>query len=394
MAGTLIVIGSLNYPQGSAPTSRIHLYCKALIESGSRAFVLCLQAPFTSEPKFPVFGTYEKVPYFYTQRNYIRNKSFLIRNWKKIVGAINAIALIINIRKRNPKCAILFFSTTFVHEMIFKVFANIYRIPTIREVNEVPEFIGKNDRFRIFHRFVSKHFRFHLYSSIIVISQNLKTLYSSLCKNILIFKIPILVNFNRFDNIRVRNFDKNCISYIGYMGGNKDGVLDLLSSFSIVLNNYPKVKLNLIGGAPEDEIQKIRKKIKSLRIEESVCLLGQIEVNEVPHYLKSSRLLVLSRPNNLQAHFGFPTKLGEYLAAKRPVVITRTGEIPNYLSDRFSAYIADPGNINDIASKIIEALEDENSESIAQNGYDIALKNFNYKNYATILNNLISDLHK
>ena len=49
-------------------------------------------------------------------------------------------------------------------------------------------------------------------------------------------------------------------------------------------------------------------------------------------------MLVLARPDNIQAKGGFPTKLGEYLATGNPVVVTKVGEIPNYLIDGVNAF--------------------------------------------------------
>ena len=91
--------------------------------------------------------------------------------------------------------------------------------------------------------------------------------------------------------------------------------------------------------------------------------------------------MVLARPNNSQAKAGFPTKLGEYLASSKPVVITKTGEIPKYLVDKQSAYLAEPDDVGDFAARVIFALEDVNAEKIGATGYEVANRNFNYKLY-------------
>jgi len=88
----------------------------------------------------------------------------------------------------------------------------------------------------------------------------------------------------------------------------------------------------------------------------------------------------LARPNNIQAENAFPTKLGEYLASSTPVVVTAVGEIPNYLKDGKSAFIAKPGDSENFANKIEEALSDyENALQVGINGRRVAETHFNNK---------------
>ena len=89
-------------------------------------------------------------------------------------------------------------------------------------------------------------------------------------------------------------------------------------------------------------------------------------------------MLVLARPDNDQAKYGFPTKLGEYLLSGRPVVLTNVGNISDFLLDGQSAYIAQPGNIISISDKMIEVSSNKDlAEQIAKKGKEVALKKFN-----------------
>lgn len=389
---TLIVIGSFNYPQGSAPTNRIHLYCKAMKEIRNKAFVISLSAPYTKTQPFPPIGHYEGIPYFYTSRSYIRENSFLKRNWKRLLGIINAWFLIRKIALKHSNCALLFYGTTFYQELIFKSLSLFYNIPTIADAAEAPRFLKEKKRFPKIHEFFYIRVRLLLYNSLIVISNYLRDYYSTVCPNKPTIQIPILVDFERFTSLQQGNTNDKIVTYVGDMKGNKDGVLDLLEAFSIVQKKQSDVKLKLIGPAPNKDMDRIKSKIATLRLKNNVILTGHIDVTEIPYQLITSTTLALARPNHIQAQAGFPTKLGEYLASKRPVVITNTGEVPNYLKDGYSAYIAEPGNISNIADKILEALDDDKAELTGKRGHDIALENFSYKNHAKSLNNLILDI--
>ena len=98
----------------------------------------------------------------------------------------------------------------------------------------------------------------------------------------------------------------------------------------------------------------------------------------MPQLLKNARVLALARPNNLQAQFGFPTKLGEYLLTGNIVVVTSVGDIPLYLKDRENALLAEPSNIEHFAEKMDWALSHpQECELLGARGKEVAIKHFN-----------------
>ena len=118
--------------------------------------------------------------------------------------------------------------------------------------------------------------------------------------------------------------------------------------------------------------------------------MGEVSANEIPQLLKNAQVLVLARPDNLQAKNGFPTKLGEYLLTANPVVITNVGDIPLFLKDGESAFIARPGNVKNIAEKIYYAVgHQDEANRIGEQGRLVALKYFNYKIEAEKIINVI-----
>ena len=234
-----------------------------------------------------------------------------------------------------------------------------------------------------------------MYDGLIVISDYLNNYFSKIYPSSQISQIPILVDMSRFENIDVpKKSNKKTLTYIGYMGGTKDGVQMLLEAIAKVKLSIDCFKLQLVGYGPEKDIQLIKKKVKELNIQDNVLFLGSKTSAEIPKILLNSDLLVLARPNNNQAKAGFPTKLGEYLASKRPVLITLTGEIGKYLKDNENAYVVEPDNNDHFANKLIYTLNDPKSAQIAENGYNVANNNFNYKLYKNKLQdifNLLSD---
>lgn len=114
--------------------------------------------------------------------------------------------------------------------------------------------------------------------------------------------------------------------------------------------------------------------------------------DEAIRIMKGAVCLVLARPNSLQARAGFPTKLGEYLATGRPVVVTDTGEIGRYLKDGENAYIVRIDECSNVqmeervAKKILEVMEDpERAERIGAAGKEVAKRCFDWRNHSEAL---------
>lgn len=377
----LVVIGRLHYPSGSAPSNRTHLYCKALKEAGGVPLVINLYSPFTQPQNFPYFGRNNGINYIYCQGTIFRENNFIKRNLKKIKGVFTTLAITVRMTKNN-NVKVLFFSTNYFQEIIFSSIFKFSNIKIIRELNEAPIHILQEKKQTHFQK-LKERMRLKMYDQVIVISDKLFGYYINFYKKKQIIQIPILVDMERFsEKIFINSTEKRILSYVGYMGGTKDGLPDLIKSMALVIKKYDNILLQLIGTAELEELQKLKKLVADLNMEKYVKFTGKLESNEISTLIKNSYLLLLARPDNKQAEYGFATKLGEYLASGRPVVITNTGEITKFLSDGISAYIAEPGNINNFSEKVIEALENSNrSEKIGLEGQKVAANFFNYKLY-------------
>ena len=215
-----------------------------------------------------------------------------------------------------------------------------------------------------------------------------------LSKNSKSYHLPMTVDFERFNINRTKDLQNDqIITYVGFMDNKKDGVDLLVKAFANVVKQYPNAKLKLIGPKePKDDYLKQLEIIKNHKITNNVQYLGRVSRDKIPELLINSDCLVLARPDSKQAQFGFPTKLGEYLATGNPVVVTSTGEITNYLKDNYSAFIASPGNIKDISDKILQVLSDKNnSYSVGQKGFEIAMKYFNSEVQANGISEILKE---
>ena len=192
--------------------------------------------------------------------------------------------------------------------------------------------------------------------------------------------INMIVDFSRFEGVKKNPDAEKYIAYCGNVNkDNKDGVGELIASFVRYHEKYPDRKLYIIGPiVSKEQKEEYENYLDSLNALDSVVFTGAVSPSLIPQYFVNAEMLVLARPDNVQARYGFPTKLGEYLLSERPVVLTEVGNISNFLTDGQSAYIAQPGNIESISNKMMGVSSDsENANIVGNAGKDVAMRDFN-----------------
>ncbi len=196
-------------------------------------------------------------------------------------------------------------------------------------------------------------------------------------------KVPMTVDFRRFESVQVTNiYKKPYIAYCGSGGFYTNGVDILIKSFGIISNSFPGLTLYIAAFRGNDEARMLEL-ISETMLTQKVIYLGSLERGQIPSFLFGAELLALPRPDSRQAQGGFPTKLGEYLASGRPVCVTRVGEIPEYLTDNESAFMAIPGDVESFAKSMERCLRDpENAKRVGENGKKVAQSEFDMENQA------------
>lgn len=211
-----------------------------------------------------------------------------------------------------------------------------------------------------------------------VMTNTLMSYYQKMAKSEAKFMLlPMTVDLSRFENVTNEvEYQLPYIAFTGAMANHKDGVDVLIQAFDKISKNHPEYHLYLAGPwhydvAGQDEL------IRNLQLEERIHRLGVLKRDAIPAFVYNASLLAISRPDSHQAQGGFPTKLGEYLATGNPVCVTKVGEIPDYLEDNVSAFMADPGDVDSFADAMERALMDkDNAKRVGSDGRKVAEKHF------------------
>lgn len=381
----LLIAGPLNFPRGSAASSRVWAYAKALRENGASAAILCLR-PLglrrLGEAEIPMCARYDGIEYYYSPGVTIRPGLMSRQLYREIRGLVQGVIWTLKRHREAPWDALLFFGSGALHELAFLAVARILRIPYIKEKNEFPVLDRVSLRSRIVawghERIMAK-----LFDGMLLITQALVEYYGPLLsRRAQVLLVPILVDMARFAGVEEPVAGRE--RYVAYCGdpyGNKDGVPILIDAFGRIAVKHPDVKLYIIGDSHVSGVlERLRTVVKDKSLSDRVLFFGKVDAKEMPKYLCDAETLVLARPRSRQASYGFPTKLGEYLATGNPVVITDVGEITRYVHDGETGYVAQPDSIDAFAEKLDGALSDrERARTIGAAGRRLAQNTFDYR---------------
>jgi glycosyltransferase involved in cell wall biosynthesis len=159
-------------------------------------------------------------------------------------------------------------------------------------------------------------------------------------------------------------------------------VLDLIKSFSLLNQKYPNTHLLIIGDITNGKtiIPPLKEFVRSFNVEGNITFTGLVSHEIVPEVLHSCQILALTRPRGVFAEAGFPTKLGEYFACKKPVVITDVGDIPRYFTNEEHVMLVEAENIGSITKGFERLLVEPGlAERLSLNGYTWMNNNLNHE---------------
>jgi glycosyltransferase involved in cell wall biosynthesis len=255
----------------------------------------------------------------------------------------------------------------------------------VADISEYPYFLFRDytNLIKRLNAYIRFYLDLYIYDGVYFISSFIKQYFLRYNKHIISRIIPITVDIERFKENKMPavTLKEPYLAYCGSLYGEKDGVSILIDAFNQIHLKFPEYNLVLIGdNSDKKKLHTILSKIESHGLSENVIFTGMMLRDEIPALLSNATLLLLSRPGNKQAEGGFPTKLGEYLATGNAVIVTRVGDIPDYLVDGMNGFLAEPGNAQSFAMKTIEALSDMNRmKKVGDEGFKLAKEQFDFK---------------
>ncbi len=383
------------FPFGLAQTNRLIAMAGGLAKAGCKVKVFCLK-PTENSPQSQnkhSSGIYNDIEYVYPSGTTYRGLNPVKRPFLFFLGLFHSTCLLIK-ENRKDKIDCIFIGVVGLSVYLwFYILSRILHIKYLQERSEYPFIRARKSICNHLYLFVYLKFICKFFDGFLAITQTLKEYFiPHLRKNCPVFLLPILVEPERFIIIKQESTEQY-IAYCGSMQGDKDGIMDLIDAFKITHEEFPDIKLYLIGSTLFEDFGKLQEKIARLSLDKNIKFTGIMDREALPLILADAMMLVLARPKSKQAEAGFPTKLGEYLATGKPVVVTNVGEITDYLQDNVNAYIAKPGDPRDFAIKMITVLSNyDNALEIGTRGQLLAQTVFNYMNQGRKLADWLKNL--
>lgn len=218
----------------------------------------------------------------------------------------------------------------------------------------------------------------------IAISEYLKNYLARKNPDLPIIKVPALCDFDEFASITpAANTDGPYLMYCG--------TIDYYQVIEFVVDLFGRLRkeglfsgylLLVVSGGNEDKMTALKTMITAKSLGQYAQIKSNIEYSDLINFYRNAKMLLVPLRNTLQDIARFPHKIGEYTAAKRPVVSTDIGEPAYYLDDMQSALLADEFNLDAYCDKLRTVIANDNLlNEIGSNGYRVGFEHFHYKNY-------------
>lgn len=211
---------------------------------------------------------------------------------------------------------------------------------------------------------VSEKITLKLADVLIVVSEELKAYFiENGIRGEKIHVVPNGVDVNRF-----HFSDKNAVLMkkhgigsdrivIGFIGSfsHWHGVNTLLGAFSNVVRKHRSVVFLLVGdGFARPALER---EAETMGIRDRMIFSGLVSHADIPDYLSLMDIVIAPYPEMDLFYFS-PLKLFEYLAAAKPVVATRIGQIVRIIDDGENGWLYDSGDLTQFENRLESLITD------------------------------------
>jgi glycosyltransferase involved in cell wall biosynthesis len=147
---------------------------------------------------------------------------------------------------------------------------------------------------------------------------------------------------------------KTILLYIGNYHGKC--VIDMVKALLYVAKENPNIHLLFVGKV-DTHLQVLLKEI--VRDTFQITFTGPQPYERIPLYLGAADILLFPMDDTIFERARFPTRLGDYLAAGKPIVAHAVGEVKRVIEKEKAGLLATPNDIHSFAKKISILLNDK-----------------------------------
>ena len=166
------------------------------------------------------------------------------------------------------------------------------------------------------------------------------------------------------------------------------GYIYLIAAIRQLVDAGLNIKLNIAG---EDDLggvgyrNIIEREIKKLDLRSVVNLLGAVSEEQVKNYLNEAHYFILA---SLEEPLG--VVLMEAMSMGVPVIATKSGGVPELVSNRVDGILVEPANSDALAKAVLELVNDQDlTLKLSNSSRRKVLQNFTFRRSAEVIASLL-----
>lgn len=390
------IVTKVSFPNGWAASNRIKCLAKAFMCGGAECKVLIFGRNFTSRENSIAKGVYEEVPFEYIGGSTKRAKGNLLGRLQAFYLQIFLLVkLLISLKSGDYICAYIN-KNNYYRRFLLSV-AHMKKAFFISELCELPFGTGVQNEVSKKGRNYELNKLFPRYDGVIAISDALVNLAKKYCSpRCVIEKVPILVDYEKYDlEDHSTEAEYPYIFHSGTLYEQKDGILGMIEAFGKATKRLSTPLHFISTGQKEnsphcDDIERL---IEEYQVQDRIHFVGYLSNEELREALSKASLVIINKYPTQQNVYCFSTKLGEYMAAGKPLIITRVGEAMNWIKENKDAVVVEPQNTEELTNAIVDLCNNPLRRSdIGCNAKQTCQKSFDYSNYGVVLAGMLQKI--
>ena len=367
--------------QGMSSSQRVRCYARALL--GEDVEVECLNYIRTECKGVPLHkrkGVFDGIPYRFTAATPYRSENFVLRHVADYCDMFLA-CLFVLFKVHRGDVLISYHERFGPFKRIVIALLHLKGAKYFRELCELPYGTGTETPERIRLREREQRLIFPHCDGIIAISDAIADYARKYCrKDAEIVKIPILVDYDKY-NLESLEGDVPYIFHSGALTEPKDGILGMIEAFGIACSKVEGPLRFVCTGRKEKSpcAKEIDALIAKYNLQDKVVFTGYLSDEQLKDYLQKASLVIINKYPNRRNTYCFSTKLGEYMAAGKAIIITEVGEAMNWLNPGKDALVIPPCDNEALAQAIIKLTADGDlRRSLGENARQTCRCSFDY----------------
>jgi glycosyltransferase involved in cell wall biosynthesis len=379
----VLLIASVDFPNGDASSAHAGLIVKGFRDNGVNAVLVIPHASRLGNiaGNIRTCGHANGIPYAYSNGRTSRPLGPVKAALDSLRGMCAAAAIVL--RRRQHLDAVILATPDSIEFLPVILACILSRTPffvwSVELMSTVGTGGGWRSNLRMAGHVITERLLPRFASGYIVISTSLVEHYRKYLSGKKLLLAPVFVDGSVQSESTGPRHPPAIVHYGGTFG-EKDGVEYIIRAFGVLHDRYPHARLMMTGKNTDDAVmEKLYRLSGELGLTSSIEFKGFLSRAELENIQQNADVLLVCRTKSKFAQHGLPWKLAEYSMTGKPIVATRVGDIELYFVEGEHLLLAEPEDVQSIASKLTLVFNDyDNASEMAQRCREVAIKQLDY----------------